>query len=89
MAGRMDEVQLSSFLSIMAVRGIYTEELHGLADAMQSGAEPISLPSGVVDIVGTDCATSGIVSTSQVTITMAVITYRSFLSVSNTTRTAN
>ena len=53
MAGELDEVKLSSYLSIMAVRGINVRELRGLADQMQASAKPIDLPGQVVDIVGT------------------------------------
>ena len=35
MAGELDEVKLSSYLSIMAVRGVRVGELRGLADEMQ------------------------------------------------------
>lgn len=53
MAGELDDVKLSAFLSMVAVRGIDVTELRGLADHMQAAAEPIDLPSAVVDIVGT------------------------------------
>ena len=53
MAGELDEVKLSSYLSIMAVRGINVRELRGLADQMQASAKHIDLPGQVVDIVGT------------------------------------
>ena len=53
MAGELDEVKLSSYLSIMAVRGINVRELRGLADQMQASAKHIDLPGRVVDIVGT------------------------------------
>lgn len=53
MDGRLDEIRLSAFLSMLAVRGVAVTELRGLADQMRAGAEPIDLPSSVVDIVGT------------------------------------
>ena len=53
MAGELDEVKLSSYLSIMAVRGVRVGELRGLADEMQASAKPIDLPPQVIDIVGT------------------------------------
>ncbi len=53
MSGSLDEVRLSAFLSVLAVRGVEIVELQGLADEMQSIAEPINVPREVVDIVGT------------------------------------
>lgn len=53
MAGELDDVRLSAFLSMLAVRGVEVTELRGLADQMRASAEPIDLPSDVVDIVGT------------------------------------
>ncbi len=53
MAGELDEVKLSSYLSMTALRGVDVAELRGLADEMQDASEHIDLPSGVVDIVGT------------------------------------
>jgi anthranilate phosphoribosyltransferase len=53
MDGDLGEVRLASFLSLLAMRGVGTNELHGLADAMRDRARPVSLPSNVVDIVGT------------------------------------
>lgn len=53
MSGEFGEVELASFLSILAFRGVDVTELRGLADEMQDRAEAISLPQNVVDIVGT------------------------------------
>lgn len=53
MTGELGEVRLASYLSMLALRGLHTDELHGLADAMRDRARPVSLPSRVVDIVGT------------------------------------
>lgn len=53
MDGTLGDARLSSLLSLLAMRGIATDELHGLADAMRQNARPISLPRDVVDIVGT------------------------------------
>lgn len=53
MGGELGEVRLSAFLSMIAVRGIAVNELHGLADQMQAEAQKIDLPSESVDIVGT------------------------------------
>lgn len=53
MSGRMDEIRLAAFLSMLTVRGADVDELGGLADEMQSFAESIDLPDDVVDIVGT------------------------------------
>lgn len=53
MGGELGEVRLSAFLSMVAVRGIAVNELHGLADQMQAEAQRIDLPSESVDIVGT------------------------------------
>ncbi len=53
MSGELGEVRLSAFLSMLAVRGLAVNELHGLADQMQAEARRIDLPSDAVDIVGT------------------------------------
>lgn len=53
MAGELDEIRLSAFLSMLAVRGVGVTELRGLADQMRASAEAIDLPNTVVDIVGT------------------------------------
>lgn len=53
MAGELGDVRLASYLSMLALRGIATDELHGMADAMRDRARPIGLPNDVVDIVGT------------------------------------
>lgn len=65
MSGELDEVRLAAFLSSLAVRGVSVPELLGLADQMQSGAQQITLPSDVVDIVGTggDGASTANIST--------------------------
>lgn len=64
MQGELDEVRLASLLSILAVRGITVDELSGLADEMRAGASPISLPSDVVDIVGTGGDRAGTINIS-------------------------
>ncbi len=53
MSGQLDEIKLSAFLSMTAVRGVTVHELQGLADQMQASAETVDLPAGAVDIVGT------------------------------------
>ncbi len=53
MAGELGDVRLASLLSVLAVRGVTGDELHGLADAMRDNAREISLPRTSVDIVGT------------------------------------
>ncbi|MFT0763188.1 anthranilate phosphoribosyltransferase [Actinomyces sp. F1_1611] len=53
MAGELGEIRLASLLSLLAMRGPATDELHGLADAMRDNARRIGLPRAAVDIVGT------------------------------------
>lgn len=53
MAGELGDVRLASLLSVLAVRGVTGDELHGLADAMRDNARSIALPQRSVDIVGT------------------------------------
>lgn len=53
MDGELGEIRLASFLSMLAMRGVATDELHGLADAMRERARRVNLPTEVVDIVGT------------------------------------
>lgn len=53
MAGELGEIKLASLLSILAVRGVSANELHGLADAMRDNARHVDLPENSLDIVGT------------------------------------
>ena len=53
MGGELGDVRLASLLSVLAVRGVTGDELHGLADAMRDNAREIALPHRSVDIVGT------------------------------------
>ncbi len=53
MSGQLGEIRLASLLSVLAVRGVSSDELHGLADAMRDNARQIDLPRTAVDIVGT------------------------------------
>lgn len=53
MAGELGDIRLASLLSVLAARGVSTDELHGMADAMRDRARRINLPAASVDIVGT------------------------------------
>lgn len=53
MAGELGDIRLATFLSLLAMRGVATEELAGLADSMRDQARRIDLPVDSVDIVGT------------------------------------
>lgn len=65
MRGELGDIRLASFLSILAIRGLTTSELHGLSDSMRDCARTIDLPQAVVDIVGTggDQASTANIST--------------------------
>lgn len=51
--GQADPVALGALLMGLSVKGEADEEILGFADAMLDAAEPLSVPSGTVDIVGT------------------------------------
>lgn len=53
MSGELGEIRLASLLSLLAMRGVSTDELHGFADAMRDNATEVGLPQAAVDIVGT------------------------------------
>ena len=53
LAGDADPVQIAAFLVALKIKGETTEETTGLVRAMLSAAEPLELPDGTIDIVGT------------------------------------
>ena len=53
LAGEADPVQIAAFLVALKIKGETTEETTGLVRAMLSAAEPLNLPEGTIDIVGT------------------------------------
>ena len=53
MEGLTSPTVLAGFLAALATKGETVDELRGLADAMLDHAQPIDVPSDVVDIVGT------------------------------------
>lgn len=53
LAGDADPVQIAAFLVALKIKGETTEETTGLVRAMLSAAEPLDLPDGTIDIVGT------------------------------------
>lgn len=53
MAGELGDIRMASFLSLLALRGISIDELHGMANSMRDRARSIRLPQDTVDIVGT------------------------------------
>jgi len=53
MDGDLGDVRLAAVLTGLASREVTVAELRGLADAMQRHAEPVSLTSDALDIVGT------------------------------------
>jgi anthranilate phosphoribosyltransferase len=53
LAGRASPAQIAGFIVALRMKGESVNELVGLARAMIDAAEPLSLPAGVIDIVGT------------------------------------
>ena len=53
LAGEADPVQIAAFLVALKIKGETAEETTGLVRAMLSAAEPLDLPDGTIDIVGT------------------------------------
>lgn len=53
MGGELGDIRLASFLSLLAMRGVSTDELHGMADSMRDRARAVDLPRDAIDIVGT------------------------------------
>ena len=53
LAGEADPVQIAAFLVALKIKGETAEETTGLVRAMLSAAEPLNLPEGTIDIVGT------------------------------------
>ncbi len=53
LSGEADPAALGALLMGLSVKGESDEEILGFADAMLAAAEPLSIPEGSVDIVGT------------------------------------
>lgn len=53
MTGELGDVKLAAFLTALSAKGLYVSEIRGLADGMQDHAEPVDVPTDVLDIVGT------------------------------------
>ncbi len=53
LSGEADPSQIAAFLVALKVKGETTEEIVGLVRAMLNASEPLSLPDGTIDIVGT------------------------------------
>ena len=53
LSGEADPSQIAAFLVALKVKGETTEEIIGLVRAMLNASEPLSLPDGTIDIVGT------------------------------------
>jgi anthranilate phosphoribosyltransferase len=53
LAGVADPAQIAAFLVALKIKGETAEETTGLVRAMMAAAEPLSLPEGTIDIVGT------------------------------------
>ncbi|MDP7551185.1 MAG: anthranilate phosphoribosyltransferase [Acidimicrobiales bacterium] len=53
LAGVADPAQIAAFLVALKIKGETAEETTGLARAMVAAAEPLNLPEGTIDIVGT------------------------------------
>lgn len=55
--GRATPAQIAGFIIALRMKGETVEELTGMVDAMLAEAEPLDLPEGVIDIVGTGGST--------------------------------
>lgn len=53
LAGEADPVQIAAFLVAIKIKGETVEETTGLVRAMLAVAEPLEVPEGTIDIVGT------------------------------------
>ena len=53
LGGVADPAQIAAFLVALKIKGETTEETTGLVRAMLKAAEPLNLPEGTIDIVGT------------------------------------
>ncbi len=53
LAGEADPVQIAAFLVAIKIKGETVEETTGLVRAMLNVAEPLQVPEGTIDIVGT------------------------------------
>ncbi len=53
LSGEATEAQIAAFIVGLRLKGESAEEMVGLVDAMLAAAEPLRLPAGTIDIVGT------------------------------------
>ena len=53
LSGEAEPVQIAAFLVALKVKGETVDETIGLVRAMVAAAEPLDLPDGTIDIVGT------------------------------------
>ena len=53
LVGDAEPAQIAGFLVGLKVKGETAEETTGLVNAMVAAAEPLDLPEGTIDIVGT------------------------------------
>ena len=53
LTGDAEPVQIAAFLIALKVKGETADETIGLVRAMVAAAEPLDLPDGTIDIVGT------------------------------------
>ncbi len=58
LAGEADPAQIAAFLVALKIKGETAEETTGLVRAMVAASEPLNLPEGTIDIVGTGGATA-------------------------------
>ena len=53
LAGSTSEVHIAGLLTALATKGESTDEMVGFVEAMYAASEPLTMPDGAIDIVGT------------------------------------